>query len=386
MNGIKDINMGYPQQTFDFDQSQALDLKNITVAVDFLIADNDQVQLDQAINYLSMQPDKLSPTYILELLNNLFQDGKILFVIDGKKILPENVKTRFSERDQSKLQFLQARNIFSVLRTHLSDPAQWKYVEIIKPEKVKESDLLRARHLGEKLFGTVGVASQNSLCRYLRRHLRMWENDLEMFRGVAGKGQYPGANEIRAGLALIGKLLNDHDPYEFIKAFINDEDRLCNAARQFDVLENFYKNQIYIWDVLIKAVEDFKMNRTVLKENPDVKKALETLCSILADPQPYGMIKGIRHLISIVKPANDIIVEKQMASAKALAFEKIGKMIDEIVIILNEKNASSHMRNKALFSLQTIKKKINMASNNQSIDGYLDEAMTVFNDVIDMFD
>ena len=386
MNDIKNINLGYPQQTFDFDQSYALDQKKMVNAIDFLIADNDQVMLDQVVKHFSIQPDKWSETYILELLNNLFQDDKILFIIDGKKILPENVKTHFSETDQSKLQFLQARKIFFVVRTHLSDPDQWKYVEIIKPEKVKESDLLRAQHLGKKLFGTVGVASQNSLCRYLRRHIRMWENDLEIFRKVAGKGQYPGTNEIRDGLALTGKLLNIHDPCEFIKAFINDEDCLCDATRQFAILENFYKNQIYIWDALVKAVEDFKPNRTVLEEDPDVKKALETLCNILADLKPYSMIKEIRDLISMVKPVNDLIVEKQIASAKALAFEKMEKKIDKIVKNLDEKNANSDMRNKALFSLQTIKKKINMASNIQSIAGYLDEAIAEFNDAIDMLD
>jgi hypothetical protein len=342
--------------------------------------------LDQVVSHLSIQPDKWSTTYILDLLNTLFKDDEIHFFIDGRKIFPENVKAKFSKADQSKLQFLQRREIFSVIRTHLSDPAQWKYVELIKPEKVKESDLLRARQLGEKLFGTVGMASQNSLCRYLRKHLRMWKNDLEMFRKVAEKGQYPGANEIQDGLALTRKLLNVHDPCEFIKTFINDEDRLGDATCQFAILENFYKNQIYIWDALLKVIEDFKPNRTDLEENPDVKKALDALGTILTDPKPYRMIKEIRDLISIVKPVNDLIVEKQIASAKALAFEKIEKKVDMIVNVLYEKKANSDIRNKALFPLQSIKIKINGASSIQRIAGYLDEAIAEFNDAMDMLD
>lgn len=386
MNIMNDINLGFQQQAFDFDQSHVRDLKEVLTFIDCWLADNDHVTLDQVANHFSIQPDKWSPTYIPELLNTLFKDDKIHFIIDGKTIFPENVKTSFSKADPSKLRFEQTREIFSVVKTHLSDPAQWEYVEIIKPEKVKESDLLRAQHLGGKLFGTVGGASQNSLCRYLRKHLRMWINDLEMFRKVAGKGPYPGTNEIQDGLALTRKLLNVHDPCEFIRTFINDEDRLGDATCQFAILENFYKNQIYIWDALLKVIEDFKPNRTDLEENPDVKKALDALGTILTDPKPYRMIKEIRDLISIVKPVNDLIVEKQIASAKAMAFEKMEKKIDKIVKALDEKNANSDMRNKALFPLQSIKRKINAAVSIQRIAGYLDKAIAEFNDAMDLLD
>jgi len=383
MNVIKNINMGYLQQTFDFDQSHTRDLKKILLFVDVWIADNDRAMLDQLVNHFSIQPDKWSETYILELLNNLFQDDKVHFIIDGKKILPENVKTHFSGTDPSKLPFLQAKEIFSVVRTHLSDPAQWQYVEIIKPDKVEEPELLRVQHLGKKMFGDVGEVSQNSLCRYLRRHLRMWKNDLEMFQKVAGEGQYPGTSEIRKGLTLTMKLLNVHDPCEFIETFINNEDRLSDACYYFAILENFYKNRIYIWDALIKALENYKPNRPVLEEDPDVKKALETLCKILADPKPYSMIDKIWDLIAIVKPVNDLIVEKQIASAKSPAVKKIEKMINKIVKMLEEKKTNSDTRNKALFPLQTVKKKINTALSIQSIADYLDEAIAQFDDTMD---
>ncbi len=134
---------------------------------------------------------------------------------------------------------------------------------------------------------------------------------------------------------------------------------------------------------MLKAVEYFKLNR---EEEPDVKKALDALCIILTDPKPYSMIKGIRDLISIVKPVNDLIVEKQIASAKSPAVKKIAKMIDKIVKVLNEKKANSNTRNKALFPLQSIKIKINAASGIQRIAGYLDEAIAEFNDAMDMLD
>jgi hypothetical protein len=383
MKIVHNIDLGFPQQTFDFDQSHALDLKKVLTFIDRWIAENDHAMLDQVISHLTIQQDKWSTTYVLDSVNTLFKDEKIHFLINGKKFLPENVKINFSNLEKSKSQFVQKREIFSVIRTHLSDPDRWKYVEIIKPERVRESDLLQAQMLGEKLFGTVDGKSQNSLCRYLRKHLREWNDNLEMFRVVSEKGQYPGTNEIQEGLALTRKLLDIHDPCEFIETFINDEDRLRDATCHFTILENFYKNQIHTWDILLKAVEDFTQNREDLEKNIDAKKALDTLYTILTNPNPYSIIEEIPVLISTVKPVNDLIIEKKIAFEKALAFEKIEKIIDKIVNALDEKNAHSDMRNKALYPLQSIKRKINTASSIQDIADYLEEATAEFDYAMD---
>ncbi len=388
MNMNKNIDMGFQQRTFDFDQSHEQNLKKVLTFIDSRIADNDQLMLDQVVNHFSIQPaiqsDKWSKTYIWNLLSGLFKDDKIHFIIDGKKILYENIKTFLSEFAQSQSIFLQMGEPLSILKTHFSKPAQWKYIEIIKPEVVEESVLIEAQHLGKKLFKDVSLASQNSLCRNLRKHLRVWRNELEEFRRVAGTGNYPGINEIQKGLELSNKLLDVHEPCKFIETFLNNEDRLCDASSYFATLENFYKNQIHVWNNLIKAVESFEPNRMLLEKEPDVKKALETLCKILKELKPYSMIEEISSLISIVKAANDPVVEEQIASAKVLAIEKIEKKIDEVVKVLDAKNTNNDIRNKALFPLQTSKKRINMASSIQSIADYLNDATDQFDNAMDM--
>ncbi|MBW2664532.1 MAG: hypothetical protein JRD93_21795 [Deltaproteobacteria bacterium] len=376
--------MEFSQQTFDFDQSHERNLKKVLTFIDSRIADNDQLMLDEVVSHFSMQSDKWTKPLIRNLTNDLFKDDKIHFIIDGKKILSENIKAFLSESAQSQSIFLQIGETLSILKTHLSNTAQWKYIEIIKPEVVEESVLLRAKHLGKKLFKDVGPASQNSLCRNLRRHLRIWKSNLEEFLRVAGTKNYPGTNEIQNVLDLSNKLLNVHEPCKFIETFLNNEDRLCDASSCFATLKNFYKNQIHVWNNLIKAVESFEPNRMLLEKEPDVKKALETLCKILKEPKPYSMIEKISGLISIVKTANDPVVEAQIASAKALAIEKIEKKIDKVVKVLDGKKANSDIRNKALFPLQTSKKKINMASSIQSIADYLDDTTDQFDSAMDI--
>lgn len=381
----KNINMGFSQQTFDFEQSHEQNLKKEVLAfIDSAIADTDQVTLDHVANHFSMQSDRCSKTLTLNLINDLFRDDKIHLIIDGTIILPENIKVLLSEPAQSQSKFMQKRKTLSTIKTYFSEPAQWKYVEIIKPEVIEESVLLRAQHIGKKLFKNVVPVSQNRLCQKLRSSLRMWKSDLEEFQKIAATGDCPGTNEILKGLYLLNKLLSVHDPCKFIETFLNNEDRLNDAYSHFVILKYFYNNQIHIWNALVEAVEDFKPNRMILEKDPDVGKALETLCKILINPKPYNVIKEIKSLISIVKAANDPIVEEQITSAKALAVARIEEKIGKVAKFLDEKNADDDTRNKALFPLQSGKKKINMALSIQSIADYLEHALDQFDNIIEI--
>jgi len=380
----KNINMGFSQQTFYFDQIPEQNLKKEILAfIDSTIADNDQVMFDQIANHFCMQSDRWTKSLIRNLVNDLFKENKIHYIIDGKKFLHENIKSLFldSTEIQSKLG---RRDNFLILKAHFSEPARWQSIEIVKPEVVEESALLKAQHLGRELFKADVPASQNSLCRSLRRYLRIWRSQLEKFQKVAGTGNYPGINEIQKGLDLLNTHLGTYDPYQFIKTFLDNENRLYETSSDFAVLKNFYKDKIGVWNMLIEAVENFEPNRVILEKDPDVKKALETLSKIFKNPKPYNMIKEIKSLVSIVKVANDPIVEKQITSAKALAVERIEEKIDKIVRILNDKNANGDTRNKALFPLQTGKKKIKMASNIQNINDCMNETIEQFDDVLDM--
>ena len=381
----KNINMGFSQQTFAFDQPNDQNLeKEVLTYIDSIIAETDLVTIDNVVNHFSMQPDKWPETLILNWVNELFRDDKIHLIIDGTKYMSENIKAALTEPAQLSSNFMQRRKTLSIIKTHFSEPAQWKDVEIIKPEVVEESALLKAQHLGRELFKADVPVSQNSLCRSLRRHLRMWRSRLEEFEKVAGTGNYPGIDEIQKGLYLLNKHLSIHDPCQFIETFLNSENRLCDASSQFAILDNFYRNQLHSWNTLVKAVEDFTPNRRILEKDPEVKKALGILCKILKEPKPYSMIREISGLISIVKAANDPVVDEQTASARTLAVERIEKKIDKIVRILDEKNANDDTRNKALFPLQTGKKKIKMASNIQNINVCINEAIEQFDDVLDM--
>jgi hypothetical protein len=109
-----------------------------------------------------MLPDKWSENHIHDLVLDLFKDDKIHFIIDGEKILPESIKILLSEPTHSELKFLQTREIFSVVKTYFSDPAQWKYIEITKPEVVEEPVLLKAHQQKNPVFNKTGFIFKRS--------------------------------------------------------------------------------------------------------------------------------------------------------------------------------------------------------------------------------
>ena len=158
MKAIKNIHLGYRQLKFDFDQSEAYDAGKLLTHIDTRIAANDHIMFDDVVVHFAEQPHGWTQNYVIRLMLDLFRDAKILFQIGAENILPKHV------------------------RQLLSEPAQWKNIEIIKPEVVGPADLKTAQQLGNKLFGPIDVQGQNNLCRFIRKHLRIWEIELETYR------------------------------------------------------------------------------------------------------------------------------------------------------------------------------------------------------------
>jgi len=362
MNSIKTINVGHRQLKFGFDQSEAQDLRTILAHIDARIANNDYVTLEEVVLHFAGPPERWTKNRIIVFMVDLFMDETIQFLIEGEKILPQYA------------------------RQHLSEPSQWAHIEIVKPEVVEKADLAKAQQLGATLFGIADGQGQNSLCRFLRKHLRSWEMNLETFCQFANTDKYPGKDEIDNILLLLEKLLPSHDPAEFIKIFINKKDALIDASVQFARLSDFYKNHFNIWKTMIEAVEAFKPDKEALKKDPEVKNALQRLSEIMAYPIPYSMIWEISGLVSSVKTVHDAIVEKKKASVRSAAIEEVEKKIEQITVVLDRINASRDLRNRALFLLQALKRNINNASSIFFINQYSEEATIEFDRALDLLD
>jgi len=359
---MKTIALRHKQLKFDFDQSDVLNTKEILTHVDALIADNGHIILKDVISKFSEKPCLWPEKRILQYIFDLFGDFKIRFLFNGEKIQPDDLKNL------------------------LNNASLWSNIEIIKPEVVDKTNLIKAGHLGEKLFGSAGPEEQNDLCLFLRRNLRSWERDLNSFSQLANIRKYPGKNEIDNNLDLLLRLQSIHDPNEFILNLISRKHDLLSAYKSLKTLSDFYNHRIQTWDFMLKAIEEFKPNLTHLEKYPDVKNALARLELIINNPYPYELIEDISDLISTVKAVNDGIVEKKTASFRAQATEDVVKNISQILSLLDRENANPDLRNKSLLKLQKIKKLIEKSRNIREISHHLDEAMHEFDIALDFIE
>ena len=359
---MKTTALRHKQLKFDFDQSDARNTKEILTHIDALIADNGHIILKDVIAKFSEKPYTWPEKRILQYIFDLFGDVTIRFLFDGEKIRQDDLKNL------------------------LNNASLWSNIKIIKPEVVDKTDLIKAGHLGEKLFGSAGPEEQNDLCLFLRRNLRNWERDLNSFSQLANTRKYPGKNEIDNYLGLLIRLLSIHEPNEFILNVISRKHDLLTAYKNLKTLSDFYSHRIQTWDFMLKAIEEFKPNLTHLEKNPEVKSALARLEMIINNPSPYELIEDISDLVSTVKAVNDGIIEKKTASFRAQATEDVVKKIAQILSLLDRQNASPDIRNKALLNLQKIKKLIEKSRNIREISCCLEEAVHKFDIALDLIE
>ena len=359
---MKTTALRHKQLKFDFDQSDTRNTKKILTHVDALIADNGHIILKDVISEFAGNPYTWPEKRILQYIFDLFGDVKIRFLFNGERIRPDDLKNL------------------------LNNASLWRNIEIIKPEVVDKTNLIKAGHICKKLFGSAGPEEQNDLCLFLRRNLRSWERDLNLFSQLANTGKYPGKNEIDNNLDLLLRLLSIHEPNEFILSLLSRKRDLLAAYKSLKTLSDFYNHRIQTWDFMLKAIEEFKPNLTHLEKNPEVKNTLARLSRIINNPSPYEMIEDISDLVSTVKVVNDDIVEKKTASFRAQAIEDVANKITQILSLLDRENASPDNRNKALLNLQKIKKLIEKSKNIHGISHHLDEAMHEFDIALDLIE
>ncbi|HWP91797.1 MAG TPA: BREX system P-loop protein BrxC [Thermodesulfobacteriota bacterium] len=319
------------QLKLDVGENPTEDLKEVMRYIDLKLGSNQPVLLDQLVNHFSKRDYGWPEWETVLIAAKLFMAGSIQFVTtEGENLSPKDA-------------------LSPLTKTH-----QWKTVRIFKRKKRGEEEIKKARDLGKELFGTIGPDGQDQLAQFLKEQLASWRRDLERFQPIANTGKYPGRNEIRECLDLTEKLHDIYDSYEFIGSFNEKKNELLKAHDDIHDIKGFYTNQIKAWDLMQEALHQYDQNITSLEKDPEAAQSLSKLRQIFESPKPYGEIKNVTGLIAKVKEVNDSIVERERKSA----LTKVEEKINQLNKVLNEKKADTDLRNRTLYPIQEIKRKI----------------------------
>lgn len=264
---------------------------------------------------------------IVLLIARLFMTGEIKLVLEGSDLDPKSAVDP------------------------LTKSARFKQVSILKRKTADASAIRQARDLHKAMFSNLAREDEDGLVANFRDNLRDWQTELKGFINTAAMKYYPGKAVMDQALNRIAKQLAIRDSFEFIDALLTSKNDWLDTTDDIHDVLSFYKTQIATWRRMLDSLIAFSDNQEVLLKDAQAAAALRELESIRDNLAPYGQVSRIDTLIATVSGVNDRIAGDERESALL----SIDHRISEVQKTLDDAQADTVLRNKALLPLQQIK-------------------------------
>jgi len=320
-------------------------MEEIREYISLMAAKKPHVILSDLVEHFRSRPFGWPEWEVVLLVAKLYMSGELNLIMDGASLEPREA-------------------VDPMLRT-----TRWRNIKILKRKTPSMEDMRKARKHCQDLFGKIGPESPDDLDKTIRLELETRQKTLQQYRQLASTGEYPGQKEIQDGLACIHKLLTVSDTYEFIQNFNQCREDLDDTIEDLHTLDDFYTNQLAVWEKLKNSLSGFSRNKAVLAKHQEASRALARLEEIQNAPSPYQMLKEVEPLVSQVSRINEQLVQQRRE--KALMDVESG--IEQVKQELQSLNSSSDFNNQVLFPLQQFKKHIAEETSIPNISYQLEE-------------
>jgi hypothetical protein len=348
---IENVELGHRQLLFDFEKDKAKEQAVVMSCIKNQIEKYGYVVLDEFVQYVREGHDLLDFT-IIQNVFWLAEDLKFHFRVDEKNLVPHKVKqTLIQSIEQS--------------------------VKIVPNKSVTNSVFQDVKHLYQELSEEKGFDDcddQYEFARLLAKKIKGWEVILKSCKSAAQKPFFPCEKEIDDCIRFIKKISVKLDSFSLINAFYDNKKRVLKLSDDVKIISEFYTQHIDFWKSLIQSFEAFNDNLSEFIKDADIVAGFEKLKQILSSSAPYNMIAEAKTL------------QKKMTQQCRVALSAIiDNMIEETKAHLDAHKAGQDLRNKSLYSLRTIKKRVSEAKNIKSMNLCLidaEEKLDVFWDEI----
>jgi hypothetical protein len=359
INEIKQIlysdDVAQHQLSLAFQEKEPADIKEVISHIQMKTAINHPVILEEVVRQFSKRPYGWAEFQVVILVAKIFMAGIISLVVDGSKVKP---KEAFAP----------------LTKTH-----QWKTVRIIEKPLIDKKALDNAKALAKELFGAIPPDGQDKLGQFIREELSKWVQTLEKYKPLADTGHYPGKKEIDSCLDITAKIIQIPDAFEVIKAFTSKTEDLKDAADDLHTLNDFYAHQRSAWDKLGSSMKTVMPNKSALNKHPDAEQALKRMIEIAQAPNPYGLLKDVDGLISVVESINTKLLKKSREEAE----QELEIKISQLKAQLDDHHADADFKNHILSPFQQIKQKINAEFSIPEISYKLSESQNAYDEAIE---
>ncbi len=260
----------------------------------------------------------------------------------------------------------------------LTSPPKQRKVQVIQRRSSDPKAVQDARSLGKQIFAAMCPDGEDPLFRFLRNRLLEWQSKLSGWKPLAETGDYPGAEEIRSGLELIGPLVRDEESVKFIERFNLRKDDLTQLADDYVDLSHFFEQQRPTWERLRRAFNRFQVNRLELERHEKAGAALRRMGEILSARAPFGLISEVDDLIQRVEGLNGEAVSKYRQQALLV----LGKQKSDLQRELDAAGVDSEFHQQCLGPFQRLMEDAARSESIPALQQFESEAIRVFDSAV----
>lgn len=346
---IETIALGPRQLLFDFEKDKSKEQAVVMSCIEKKIEKNGQVDLDESVQYVKEMHD-VSDAAILQYIFWLAEDLKIHFRIDGEILEPRHVKEKLTKSIEQSIIIVPNK---SVDNSVFQDVKSF-YRKLSEERDVNECD------------------DQYEFSRLLARQIKDWKFKLKSCQSSAKKSFVPYEKEIDDGIRFIETISAKLDLFSLINAFYENKESILKLSDDVKNISKFYTRHGDFWKNLVQSFQEVDNQLYELTKDLEMAADVEKLRQMLSSPAPHGMIAEAKALL-----------EKLTQQCRMAVLAKVDHMILKMKKHLDAHRAVPDLRNRSLYFLRTIKKRIRGAENITSMNRCLIDAEDKFDELWD---
>jgi len=157
---------------------------------------------------------------------------------------------------------------------------------------------------------------EDGLIKYIVEHLEAEKQHYQSLDQRYENHKYPDRDIIRAGIRLMDDILSQQkDNIALIQRVIDKEDALYDQHDKMTKVEDFFKNQIVLFDSAVKFEGQLRNDLDYLNGEEETNKALNRIRLITliptGKPYDYSLIPELNDLIKKVKEVHDRMLKEK---------------------------------------------------------------------------
>ncbi len=358
ISNIKNIELGYRQLIFGFEDNTEGDLKLVLECVNAEFGGSGQVMLEDFICHMRDQHG-FAEFDTLQCLFWLVQELKLHFRLDHKILEPLGAKKILIESGVDQMEVVPNENV----EDQLFSEVVLTYNALFQGKTKKFSD------------------QYEFACQWLSDLTNLQFKFME-YKQIARKTSFPGSGEIDKCLTLIKILSIKKDSCSLILNLHGNRDEIINMVHSFDKLTLFYTKHKEFWELLIQSIKEFESSLPEIRENRAISTQFDELVEIFQSSSPYNLIAKAKKILENVQTFHGIQERQKIEAHRKKTLLKIDKMVEKLLKFLSSNKKDQHFSNKLLLSLRSIKKQVETAPAIDGMELLLDQAVDIFDEVL----